>query len=218
MELKFDTTGVEDSAVINDFAFIKNDKYNMVVFASGNSNKVALVDLSSGSPSISYVSFGGEELSADRSRRQVEWVADTDYIWIEGKALGEVYVIDISTKSVVNTISGFEVSKMVFVENFERKRTAQLIAQMTNDASTADFKSFAAANANTPAVDGDAIDPVGIAALVIGLVALIVGVMNLVKMSQRQQASPVVTQNHVAGNAQDEEFSLGSKREKVATA
>jgi len=136
LELGFSTFEEEESAVFNDFAFIQTTKEvegvdrDMIIIASGTENKVALVDVISGTPQVTIVTMrDNSDMSARRNRRQVEWVAGTPYVWIDGTGSEEVYVLDIDAKKMVKTITGQTTTKMISVENFAAKRTADLISQ-----------------------------------------------------------------------------------------
>lgn len=224
LELGFSTVDQEDSAVYNDFAFIQSNgeedgiKRDMIVIAAGTENTVALVDLmqtdSSGNPKVIKVSLSSnEEVTARRNRRQVEWVIGTSYVWIDGTDAQEVYVVDIDKKTS-KTITGFTTSKMLSVENYERKRIAKLVAEqiavqkVTDDADkvTVETTSSTAALAQPAAMaDSDKTDAVGIAALIVGLCAIVVGIANMVAMTNFKKS------NVSSGTTNNEEISLGSK-------
>lgn len=145
LELGFSTFEEEDSAVFNDFAFIQTTKEvegvdrDMIIIASGTENKVAMVDVSSGTPQVTIVTMRDDsDMTARRNRRQVEWIAGTPYVWIDGTGSEEVYVLDIDAKKMVKTITGQTTTKMLSVENFAAKRTADLISEQIK-AAIADF-------------------------------------------------------------------------------
>ena len=201
MELGFDTTGEEDSAVFNDFAFVQTHSHtddhvyrNMIIVASGTENQVALVDMTKGYPMVTKITLStSTDLTARSNRRQVEWVRGTPFVWIDGTDTdeGEVYVINVDTKSLVRTITGVKTTKMLNVENYERKHTMDLIQNLIGDqmdtiTSTDNNQggggggsSSATANKSNMNDDND-IDPVGIVGLIIGLVACFVGAANMI--------------------------------------
>ena len=133
--------GDEADATFNDFAFIQTsrsegDKINrdMIIVAAGTENKVALVDLSSGTPRVTtLVLSSNPENTARKSKRQVEWVRGTPYVWIDGTEESEVYVVNVDTKRVVKTIKDQFTTKLLTVENFERKHTLALIENMISE-------------------------------------------------------------------------------------
>ena len=201
MELVFDTTGEEDSAVFNDFAFVQTHSHtadhvyrDMIIVPSGTENQVALVDMTKGYPMVTKITLStSTDLTAMRNRRQVEWVRGTPFGWIDGTDTdeGEVYVINVDTKSLVRTITGVKTTKMLNVENYERKHTMDLIQNLIGDqmdtiTSTDNNQggggggsSSATANKSNMNDDND-IDPVGIVGLIIGLVACFVGAANMI--------------------------------------
>jgi len=226
LELGFSTTDQEDSAVYNDFAFIQTTqeedgvKRDMIVIAAGTENTVALVDLlvkdSSGNPKVTKITLSSsEEVTARRSRRQVEWVIGTDYVWIDGTDAEEVYVVDLDKKTS-KTITGFTTSKMLSVENYERKRIAKIVAdqvkvlQVTDDSdkkSVSETSTASSASLTQPAMeaDSDKTDAVGVAALIVGLCAIVVGIANMVAMTNMKKSKDS------APTTSNEEISLGSK-------
>ena len=201
MELGFDTTGEEDLAVFNDFAFVQTHSHtddhvyrDMIIVASGTENQVALVDMTKGYPMVTKITLStSTDLTARSNRRQVEWVRGTPFVWIDGTDTdeGEVYVINVDTKSLVRTITGVKTTKMLNVENYERKHTMDLIQNLIGDqmdtiTSTDNNQggggggsSSATANKSNMNDDND-IDPVGIVGLIIGLVACFVGAANMI--------------------------------------
>merc|ERR1711957_963274 len=218
LQLGFSNFEEEDSAVFNDFSFIQTSAddglgdgvdRDLIVIASGTENMVAIVDLMSGTPQVSIVTMRDDaEMTARRSRRQVEWVVGTKYVWIDGTGGEEVYVLDVDKKEMVKTIAGITTTKMLSVENYAAKRTADLISQQIIAAiadipeptvtqtetasSSSDSSDKAAVVAQLAAVDEDEddndIDAVGIAALVVGLCALIVGIANMIYMSRSKSS------------------------------
>ena len=201
LELGFDTTGEEDSAVFNDFAFVQTHSHtddhvyrDMIIVPSGTENQVALVDMTKGYPMVTKITLStSTDLTARSNRRQVEWVRGTPFVWIDGTDTdeGEVYVINVDTKSLVRTITGVKTTKMLNVENYERKHTMDLIQNLIGDqmdtiTSTDNNQggggggsSSATANKSNMNDDND-IDPVGIVGLIIGLVACFVGAANMI--------------------------------------
>jgi hypothetical protein len=166
----------------------------MIIVASGTENQVALVDMTKGYPMVTKITLStSTDLTARRNRRQVEWVRGTPFVWIDGTDTdeGEVYVINVDTKSLVRTITGVKTTKMLNVENYERKHTMDLIQNLIGDqmdtiTSTDNNQggggggsSSATANKSNMNDDND-IDPVGIVGLIIGLVACFVGAANMI--------------------------------------
>jgi len=221
LELGFDKTDAEKSNVFNDFAFIQTDgsedgiKRDMIIVGSGTENKIAIVDMlkldASGHPELTIVTLSAsEESSSNRNRRQVEWVVGTPFVWIDGTASEEVYVANIDEKTAVRTITGVKTSKMLSVENYERKRIASLISDQimmqqsaaiavsdkeTTTSTTTSVESSSVGSAMAAAVTTDTdseskTDAVGIAALIVGLVAIVVGAANMVSMNNIAKNKP----------------------------
>merc|ERR1711957_3448 len=110
----------------------------------------------------------------------------------------EMYVLNVDDATIVTTLTGLATTKMISVENYAAKRTADLIAQQimgsvsdmqakidnmekkTTQSTGGSSTATSSTASSTVVTDDDSdIDPVGIAALVIGACALIVGVANI---------------------------------------
>ena len=112
-----------------------NINRDMVIIASEIEHKVAIVDILSGSPVLTVVSLRYETfMTAQRNRRQVEWVIGTPYVWIDGTGDRELYVLNTDTKQVEKTIRGIETIEMLSVENYERKFITNLITREVSEA------------------------------------------------------------------------------------
>ena len=73
----------------------------MIIVGAGTENKVALVDISSGTPRVTTLVLSSDpENSSYRNRRQIEWVRGTPYVWIDGAGSDEVNVVNVVTKRV----------------------------------------------------------------------------------------------------------------------
>merc|ERR1740139_1553616 len=159
-----------------------------------NGNKVTIVDLPTQSDG---------EMTARRNRRQIEHAKGTPYVWIDGTGELEMYVLNVDDATIVTTLTGLATTKMISVENYAAKRTADLIAQQimgsvsdmqakidnmekkTTQSAVGSSTGTSSTTSSTVVADDDSdIDPVGIAALVIGACALIVGVANMIYMSR----------------------------------
>lgn len=138
LELGFNSTDYEDDQVFNDYAFIEQNGMKMIVFASGTENKLAIVDVTNGNPEVSYVTFSDGDLSSYRARRQVEWAVGTNYVWVDGAGEDEVYVIDVVSKEVVNTISNVETTRLLSVDNHARNVQNALMQEYIQSMITAD--------------------------------------------------------------------------------
>ena len=204
MELGFTSSGAEKSPVFNDFAFIQGDGRDIIIVASGTENKVAMIDMSGGSPRISKVTLSSNSATTadDRFRRQVEHVRGTPYVWIAGHKTEEVYVVNIDSKRLVNTLTGVKSTKMLHVENYERKQTLELIQNMignggsvSSDGSGSGSGTGSGTSSNgvsnsykSVSSDESKVDPVGIVGLVVALVACVLGVVNMIFMKKATAA------------------------------
>jgi len=220
LELGFSTVDEETSVVYNDFAFIQtavdDDIMNtgiardLIVIASGTENKVAFIDITDDKNDVTIVTLSNSAvMTAKKNRRQVEWCVGTPYVWVDGASADEMYILNIDTKQMVTTIQGINSKKMISVENYAAKRTADLIAQQmmaaVTDTDQVDINSVNPAPVVVQNKDDSDIDPVGIAALVIGVCALVVGVANMVYMSRSKSSSEGGTDESV------DQKTLGSK-------
>lgn len=221
LELGFSTVDEETSAVYNDFAFIQTSvdddiqktgkDRDMIVIASGTENKVAFIDITDGKNDVTIVTLSSSTnlMTAKKNRRQVEHCVGTPYVWVDGSGADEMYVLNIDTKQMVTTLTGLNSKKMVSVQNYAAKRSADLIAQQimatVTDSDANGDKTITGAITATMQEDDSDIDPVGIAALVVGVCALVVGVANMVYMSRPKESSE--------GNGGDsvDQKTLGSK-------
>ena len=147
------------------------------MFASATENKIAIVNIGGTQPTTTYVSFGSPtEVSSSSSRRQVEWVGDTPYVWVDGAALQEAYVFDVVAGRLIRTVTGVKTTKMAYIENLERKRIAALLNQMQQSGSLA----VGGEGSSGGYKDDNDVDPVGIVGLILAALAVMFGVVNLV--------------------------------------
>merc|ERR1712238_469563 len=162
------------------------------------------------------------ESTSNRLRRQIEWAAGTNYVWIDGTANKEVYVIDVMSAELVTTLTGISTTKMLSVQNYAKMAQDKmqmeaiqsavdaqmvLIKQSAEDAAanapaTQKETTKAASVEATPSTYSDDNDIVGILGLIIRACALVVGTMNVFVMSGMK--------SQISSN-QDDLKSLGSK-------
>lgn len=233
LKLGFNSTTYEEDQVFNDYAFIDNDGKKMIVFAAGTENKVAIIDVTDGTADVTYVTFSEGPLTSYRERRQVEWAVGTNYVWVDGAGNDEVYVIDVMSKSLVNTISNVETTRLLSVDNHARnvqnsimqeyiesmitadreanppqviKETTQIVKEVEE---TQTVSAQSATGTTEPYEDDNDIDLVGIVGLVLGAVAIVVGAMNLAFLSKMK--SPTGIGAGAVRPGDDEEVTLGSK-------
>jgi len=215
--LGFNTSGVMDDNVYNDFAFVKKGERDIAVFGSSTENKLALVDFSTTPPTTSKITLTDKPKEDGFSeRRQVEWAVGTDYVWVEGSEYDEVYVVDIVKKIVVQTIRGINPTKIVSVNNDERERQAAMVQDMISQAgvkqaAAAGIMTTSSSNASVEAESSDSgASIIAAIALFLAFVAVCLGAMNLMLI---QKINSLTSK---AGNPADpvgdnEVVTLGSK-------
>jgi hypothetical protein len=119
---------------ISDFAFIDWNDRTILALASGYDNNLVLADLSTTPPTINKVSLSTSASSTGgTSGRMIEWVYGTEYLWVDGSANEEIYVLKLDANggaAVHHTISEAPVSKMIYVENFGQRAVEKLMAEM----------------------------------------------------------------------------------------
>jgi hypothetical protein len=119
---------------ISDFAFIDWNDRTILALASGYDNNLVLADLSTTPPTINKVSLStSASPTGGTSGRMIEWVYGTEYLWVDGSANEEIYVLKLDANggaAVHHTISEAPVSKMIYVENFGQRAVEKLMAEM----------------------------------------------------------------------------------------
>jgi len=219
--LGFNTSGVMDDNVYDDFAFVKRGEMDIAVFGSSTENKLAIVDFSADPPTTSKITLT-DKVKEDGfwERRQVEWAVDTDYVWVEGSEYNEVYVVDIVKKIVVKTITGVDPRKMVSVNNVQREQQAAMVQNMISEASVkqaAAAGSMGSMSSTTSSLEAgnekdssNSANMMGAIALFFGVVAFVLGAMNLYLIS-RVNNPALKANNGAAPVGDDEVVTLGSK-------
>jgi len=130
--------GSPTKSVISDFAFVKDDTRNILVIAAASDNDIVLVDLNNNFKT-KKLSLTGAEESTGGGTRDVEWAVGTNYVWVEGSATNEHYVIEIPGASVDDasvsiTLADIIGGQLLFVDNYERKRVANLMKETMGEA------------------------------------------------------------------------------------
>lgn len=136
IELDFETALVPDDAVFDDFVFVQGHGVNMFMVASSADNKLAIVDLVSGTPEPYYITFKDEPFVGRPRSRQVEHVAGTHYVWVSGPEDEEAYVIDIGSRKVVKTLNAVNVNILRSVVNWDFLSMARAIDSHWSDSGT----------------------------------------------------------------------------------
>ncbi len=119
---------------ISDFAFIDWNDRTILALASGYDNNLVLADLSTTPPTVNKVSLStSASPTGGTSGRMIEWAYGTEYLWVDGSANEEVYVLKLDANggaAVHRTIPEAPVSKMIYVENFGQRAVEKLMAEM----------------------------------------------------------------------------------------
>lgn len=200
LNLDFNITNTEDMAVYADFAFIEHRGTKTIILSSSNENKVAIVDLASGSPEISYVVFSTDAV-VSRSTRQIEWAHGTNYVWVSGRDVNKVYVVDYVEKTLVNTIDTPS-TKFLTVQNDEFLAYSARIGDHlgrnggTSSSSPASFFGGKDSDVNTTT------EALSIAAIFMSTLA-IVTVLGSAFMAMKKKKQPNIEKQGVVGK--DEE-------------
>jgi hypothetical protein len=187
LELDFITAADEDDSVFNDFAWVQTEDMNLFVLASAIDFKVAIVDMSSSPPSVSYVTLSDMAWpeDADARDRQVEWAEGTDYVWIGGRMELQSYVVDVRNKELVQTIKhAGELYKMLSVHNRAFTYLADSLNIHWDETGVSSSSSALRSNG-----DGSS-NGLSIAALALSCIALVAVLTNFImSMSKKTQAS-----------------------------
>ena len=125
--------GLPGAQVISDFAFVEWKDRSILALASGYDNNLALADLSTDPPTVTKVllSSSASPTGGGSTGRMVEWAYGTEYLWVDGSANEEVYVLKLDDNggaSLHRTITNAPTSKMIYVENFAQRAVQNLMA------------------------------------------------------------------------------------------
>merc|ERR1712238_573056 len=218
--------GSPTKSVISDFAFVKDDTRNILVIAAASDNDIVLVDLNNNFKT-KKLSLTGAEESTGGGTRDVEWAVGTNYVWVEGSATNEHYVIEIPGASVDDasvsiTLADIIGGQLLFVDNYERKRVANLMKETMGEAVKDTMKEtigedeMQAVVTKTvmTAAEEDIVkdiirkeqnngpDAVSVSALVVGSVALFTGIALVVhsSMGVASAAENVLTDDKTLGS------------------
>ncbi len=185
---------------ISDFVFVNWKGHNLLALATGFDNNLAIVDLSAATPTVSKVSLSSSSApTGGNGGRMVEWAYGSDYIWVDGSANDEVYVLklnDDGTVSLERTISNLPSSKIIYVENFAQRANFNLFTTYLADSlkTTTDDSSSAGESSNNNQGNSaqlmadllaskeegdDQASTVAIVALVIGSLSLLMNVVGM---------------------------------------
>jgi len=137
-KLEFEDSGIA-TRPLTDAAFVEFEGVEAIIVASGSDNKLAIIDRATLKVSKKDISDRTEKTSNED--RQIHWAEGTPYVWITGDAIPEIYVFEMyltnSKKRIkvrsVNLISD-HASKLLWVENYGRKRDLDLLTAVYDEA------------------------------------------------------------------------------------
>jgi len=171
--------GEPGRTVVSDYAFVKDDTRNILVLAASSDNNVVLVDLLSSNYAMTKLQLTPASESTGGSRRNVEWAIGSNYVWVDGGATNEQYIIEvpgsnINDARVVRQLTDVTAGQMMYVENYERTRMMnELHSTMSDNFGTFSTESM---ESTPPSESNDDADPLAIAALVIASCGLLLGI------------------------------------------
>jgi len=200
--------GVPGKTVVSDVAFIQDENREILVIGASTDNNIVLVDLNTFGTRKIDLSPGVIE-STGGSTRNVEWAIGTDYVWINGGEAQEAYVVKIEggilSAVVDRTITDFPAGQMIFVDNFERKRTVAMAQGLVDSnmvvsgptlakptGSSGSYSTTSSSNSNSAMMEDDSSsnsDALGIVGIVLGSLGLVAGLGALVMVSNQNNAA-----------------------------
>lgn len=196
--------GGDREVVITDVVFIDNGVHGKVaLFASSRDNDLAVVDLAGGSPRIHKLALTPASESTGGRDRKIEWAPDTNFVWVSGTEAEEMYVVelsgdgDVARAKVSATLTGLPSSQVLFVENYERKRTAEMMKAQYSQAG------YYAAQGN------GGYGSLAVASLVLSIMSLLVSLFLLAKLHRTPNGT--IKSDAAAKGHPDDMKSLGSK-------
>jgi len=120
--------GTPGSQVVTDVAFLQDGVRNFLLIAGNVDNNLVVADMDDGFK-LKKVSLSTNPEATAAGNRQVEWAVGSDYVWVNGGQMEEMYVVEISggidTAKVVKTLSDMPDGKVAFVNNFASMRSTQ---------------------------------------------------------------------------------------------
>jgi len=198
LELDFDVTLDPEDNVFSDFAYIERTtpgggKINMFMLSSSQENKVAIIDVSSGTPKVDYVIFRDGPPGPPDARlrdRQVEHVDGTPFVWITSRPWNELYVINIETKELVRTITEVNARKLLSVVNYEHLRLYGAIREGAISSMAMSTASAASANSGSSSDDdSSSSNALSVAAIALSLVAIVAVLANVAILHKQSQSN-----------------------------
>ena len=128
--------GQPSSIVVSDFAFVKDSSRNILVLGASTDNEIVLVDFNDNYRMKTLNLSPGVEESTGGSSRKIEWAVGTDYVWINGGESKEQFIISIAggidKAKLERTLTGVPSGNMMFVNNYQRMRDAQMMTDIAD--------------------------------------------------------------------------------------
>jgi len=184
--------GSPGTSVISDMAFVQDDIRDILVIGASSDNDLVLVDLRSSDFPVRRLSLTTAEESTGGTRRKLEWAVGTNYVWVSGGEMEEMYIIELPDGNINNarlarTVAGVPTGNMIFVNNYERERLAREMAMMMRGSVTANtvIMSNAKANANAETSTGT----IGVIALIVAIVSIVLALAAALLQLQKPSAS-----------------------------
>lgn len=198
--------GTPGKTVVSDVAFIQDENREILVIGASTDNNIVLVDLTTFVTRKLDLSPGVIE-STGGSTRNIEWAIGTDYVWVNGGEAQEAYVIKIEggilTAVVDRVLTEVTKGQMIFVDNFERKRTIAMAQGLVDSNTVVSGPTLAkptgssgsystTSNSNSAMMEDDSpsnSDALGIVGIVLGSLGLVAGLGALVMVSNQNNAA-----------------------------
>lgn len=207
--------GTPGKTVVSDVAFVQDQEREILIVGASTDNNLVLVDLETFATRKLNVAPAVAESTGGGSRN-VEWAVGTDYVWVNGGESKEAYVIKIpggiDSASVDRTLTDIAAGNMLFVNNFERMRAANMAQGIVNTENKIQATPISSTSNASLASTGNS-DVLPIVAVVLGAIGLVAGLGALaLVMNQKNTASALAMPPKKDVEEAIEAKSLGSKR------
>jgi len=125
--------GTAGRSVVSDFAFVQDDERDILIIGAATDNNITIVDLNDADFKMRKMVLTDDVESTEGSTRKLEWAVGTNYVWISGGEKKQQYILDVPDGNIDNiallrTLNGIPSGQMIFVNNYERERIANMIA------------------------------------------------------------------------------------------
>ena len=192
--------GLPGTVVITDFAFVSDENRSILVLCANSDNDIVLVDMNDPNYRMTKLALTDAAESTGGRERFLEWAVGTNYIWVTGGEVSELYVValpsgNIEDAKVAQTIGGVLSGEFIFVDNYERKAAAQTMQAMlvgeqgaiaTTDSASSkgdhQHSSFGEEFLGNEDESSDDVFPIALGALIVGLMSLLMSTFLLIKV------------------------------------